>query len=250
VKTKLYYALIFYIVYLLSGCASTQPPVESNEEVANINVLVNNSMALALSGSTPQAEDMIKQALTIDPEHVNANNIAGLVYAYSNQPRLATTHFKKALSLAPNDASTLNNYGNFLCDEGNTSQAEQVFLRAATNPNNTSPEIAYTNAGLCSIRSLDNAKAANYFVTALDFREENPIAYFHLAQINLSKNLGKPALERLRSYARFAEHTPQSLKLGIEIARLLKNNKVENDYLIQLQANFSSSEEYAWATAN
>ena len=246
-NTKCNYAVILYVVYLLSGCASIQSPGNDNKEIADINTLVNNSMALALRGATPQAESMIKQALAMDPEHVNANNIAGLIYAYSNQPRLATQHFQKALSLAPNDASTLNNYGNFLCEAGNTDQAEQVFLRAATNPNNANPEIAYTNAGLCSVRALDSEKAANFFVTALDFREDNAVAYFHLAQINLDKNLASPALERLRSYARFAKHTPQSLKLGIEIARLLKEPEIENDYLIQLQANFPTSEEYTWA---
>lgn len=248
-NTKRYYALIFYVVFLLSGCASTQSPVNDNKEIADINTLVNNSMSLALRGATPQAESMIQQALKIDSEHVNANNIAGLIYAYSNQPRLATQYFQKALSLAPNDASTLNNYGNFLCESGDAQQAEQVFLRAATNPKNANPEIAYTNAGLCSVRTLDSEKAANFFVTALDFREDNPIAYFHLAQINLDKNLATPALERLRSYDRYAEHTPQSLKLGIEIARLLENSKIENDYLILLHANFPTSEEYIWATS-
>lgn len=248
--TTRHYALILFVVYLLSGCASTQSPVDDTKDTIDINTLVSNSMTLALNGSITKAEAMIKEALQLNPNHVNANNIAGLVYAYSDRPRLATIHFQKALSLTPNDPSTLNNYGNFLCDTGNIEQAEQVFLRAATNPTNANPEIAYTNAGLCNLHALNHEKAANYFVTALDFREENAVAYFHLAQINLNKNLGAPALERIQSYARFAKHTPQSLKLGIEIARLVKNSEIENDYLIQLQTNFSSSDEYAWAIAN
>lgn len=247
--TQRYYALIFYIIFLLSGCATTQSPENNTNNATAINTLVNESMTLALRGETAQAETIILQALDTDSENVNANNIAGLIYSYSNKPHLATAHFKRALSVAPNDASTLNNYGNFLCDTSKFTQAEQVFLRAATNPNNTNPEIAYTNAGLCNIRALDLDKAANYFVTAIGFREENAVAYFHLAKINLDKGLGTPALERIQSYARFAKHTPQSLKLGIEIGRLLKDSEIENDYLIRLQTNFPSSEEYSWAVS-
>lgn len=246
-NTKRYYAPIFYIIFLLSGCASTQTPDDNATNASDINTLINESMTHALRGDTAQAEINIREALNINSENVNANNIAGLVYSYANKPHLATAHFKKALAVAPNDASTLNNYGNFLCDTSKFTQAEQVFLRAATNPNNTNPEIAYTNAGLCSIRALDQDKAANYFVTAIGFREENAVAYFHLAQINLNKGLGKPALERIQSYARFAKHTPQSLKLGIEIGRLLEDSEIENDYLIKLQTDFPSSEEYTWA---
>ena len=200
-----------------------------------------------MRGKTSEAQAMIKLALNIEPDHVNANNVAGLIYPNAKNPTLASAHFQKALSAAPNDASTLNNYGNFLCNAGNIDQAEQVFLRAATNPNNPNPEIAYTNLGLCSLRIPDNEKASRYLTTALDFEEENAIAYFHLANINLQKGLGQPALERLRSYASYAKHTPQTLKLGIEIARLLQDKETESSFFTQLQSEFPSSKEYQWA---
>lgn len=248
--TKPSFMLLSYIILLLSGCASMQSQKDLANASPDINTLVSDSMAMVVRGETPQAEETINQALSINPEHVNANNVAGLVYTYANKPHLARFHFKKALTLAPTDASTLNNYGNFLCDSRKYKQAEQVFLRAASNPNNTQPEIAYTNAGLCNVRADNLEQAASYFVTALGFREENAVAYFHLAKINLTKGLGKPALERIQSYEQYAKHTPQSLKLGIEISRLLKNSKLENDYLIRLQTHFPSSEEYTWATSS
>ena len=247
VNIKFKCALIYFVCGLLIACApQTQRPV-TEIQPERINTLISNSLAYALRGSYPQAETTIQKALTIDPNSIDANNVAGLIYAKTNRPKLAVQHFRKALSKAPNDSSTLNNYGNFLCDAGSLNQAEQIFLRAATHSSNTNPEIAYTNAGLCAIRIPDADKAANYFKTALDFKENNSIALYQLAQINFAKKRGVPALQRLRSYAKYAQHSPKTLRLGIEISRLLKDKETEINYFNLLQTQFPSSEEYQWA---
>ena len=203
-----------------------------------------------MRGSYVVAESNIQKALSIDANSVDANNIAGLIYAKTNRPELATKHFRKALDKSPNDTSTLNNYGSFLCDAGSLNQAEQVFLRAATHSSNTNPEIAYTNAGLCAMAHTRSKKSRRLFKTALDFKADNTIALFQLAQINFNTNRGLPALERLRSYAKHAQHTPQTLKLGIEIGRLLRDKDTEVNYFNILQTHFPSSEEYQWAVAS
>ena len=250
VNIQFQYSLICLICGLLIACApqAQRPVTEFKPE--RINTLISNSLAYALRGSYPQAETTIQKALTIDPNSVDANNVAGMIYAKTNRPTLATQHFRKALSKSPNDSSTLNNYGNFLCDAGSLNQAEQIFLRAATHSSNTNPEIAYTNAGLCAMRVPNPNQAANYFKTALDFKENNSIALYQLAQINFAKKRGLPALERLRNYAKYAQHTPQTLKLGIEISRLLRDRESEVNYFNLLQAQFPSSEEYQWAAAS
>ncbi len=233
----------------LTACA-TQPsePIDTTP-APDINALVTNSLVYAQRGSLAQAQQSINQALALDPDSVDANNIAGLIYGKSQQPELAIKHFEKALSQARNDASTLNNYGSFLCDHGNTQKAEEKFLRAGTHASNPNPEIAYTNAGLCALRVPDLDQAENYFKTALDFKENNSVALFQLAQINLSKGRGIPALERLHAYSQFASHSPQTLKLGIEIGRLIRDKEVEVSYFNLLQNEYPTSEEYQWAIA-
>ncbi len=231
------------------GCASQPSAPETQEKSQDINTLISSSLAYALRGSLVQAENNIQKALAIDANSVDANNVAGLIYSKANRPALATQYFQKALEIAPNDTSTLNNFGNFLCDMGKLNQAEQIFLRSATHSSNANPEIAYTNAGLCVMRIPDINKAENYFKTALDFNKSNSIALYQLAQINFTKKRGVPALERLQSYAEYAQHTPQSLKLGIEIARLLRDRQTEVNYFNLLQANFPSSQEFQWAAA-
>ena len=233
----------------LNACATQTTKPVSKESSPDINTLVNNSLVYAQRGSLVQAQQTIQDALAIDPNNVDANNIAGLIYGKSNQPSLAVEHFEKALSKANNDASTLNNYGNFLCDHGKTQDAEKKFLRAATHVSNPNPEIAYTNAGLCSMRIPNLDKASDYFKTALDYQENNTIALFQLAQINFTKKRGVPALERLHAYAQHGQHTPATLKLGIEIGRLIRDKEVEVGYFNLLQKSFPTSEEYQWAVA-
>ena len=237
------------LLAILTACATQTTAPDNIKSAPDINVLVTNSLVHAQRGSLAQAQQSINQALEIDPNNVDANNIAGLIYGKSNQPELAVKHFEKALSQARNDASTLNNYGNFLCDYGNTKDAEEKFLRAGTHASNTNPEIAYTNAGLCAMRVPDLDQAAAYFKTALDFKENNSVALFQLANINFAKQRGIPALERLHAYSQFASHTPQTLKLGIEIGRLMRDKQVEVGYFNLLQNEYPTSEEYQWAIA-
>lgn len=246
---KFKYFWIGILCSITIACSSQVKQSTTENRPEQINSLISSSLAHALRGSLVLAEKNIQQALAIDADSVDANNIAGLIYAKSNRPELANQHFRKALSKSPNDSSTLNNYGNFLCNSGSLNQAEQIFMRAATHSGNSNPEIAYTNAGLCAMRIPNQDQAAKYFKTALDFNENNSIALYQLAIINFSRKNGVPALERLRSYAKYAQHTPQTLKLGIEIGRLLKNKETEVNYFNLLQANFPSSEEYQWAVA-
>ena len=233
----------------LSACATQPTEPQDAKTTPDVNALVTNSLVYAQRGALVQAQQTINQALALDPNSVDANNIAGLIYGKSHEAELAVKHFEKALSQARNDASTLNNYGSFLCDYGNTKQAEEKFLRAGSHPSNPNPEIAYTNAGLCALRAPDLDQAEIYFKTALDFKENNSVALFQLAQINLSKGRGIPALERLHAYTQHASHTPQTLKLGIEIGRLMRDKEVEVSYFNLLQNEYPTSEEYQWAIA-
>jgi type IV pilus assembly protein PilF len=233
----------------LTACATQPSQPKDTSPAPDINALVTNSLVYTQRGALGQAQQTINQALALNPNNVDANNIAGLIYGKSQQPELAVKYFEKALSKASNDASTLNNYGSFLCDHGNTKQAEEKFLRAGTHASNPNPEIAYTNAGLCALRVPDIDQAENYFKTALDFKEKNSVALFQLAQINLTKKRGIPALERLHAYSQFASHTPQTLKLGIEIGRLMRDKEVEVSYFNLLQNEYPTSEEYQWAIA-
>lgn len=241
--------MILLLAGMISACTTHPTNQESTPAQPEINTLVTSSLLQAQQNKMSRAKITIQRALSLDANHVDANNIAGFIYGKSNQAELAVQYFEKALSIAPNDASTLNNYGSFLCDYGNLQEAEKKFLKAGTHASNPNPEIAYTNAGLCALRVPDLDQAADYFKTALDFKQQNAVALYQLARINLTKQRAIPALERLHAYSQFAAHTPQTLKLGIEIGRLMKDKEVEVGYFNLLQNEYPTSDEYQWAVA-
>tara|TARA_B110000238_G_C16091625_1_gene424102 strand:- start:117 stop:764 length:648 start_codon:yes stop_codon:yes gene_type:complete len=200
------------MVCWLAACTPQPSQPIDTTPLPDINALINNSLVYAQRGSIGQAQQSINQALALDPNSIDANNIAGLIY-------------------------------------GKSQQAEEKFLRAGTHAGNPNPEIAYTNAGLCALRVPDIDQAENYFKTALDFKQKNSVTLFQLAQINLTKGRGIPALERLHAYSQFASHSPQTLKLGIEIGRLMRDKEVEVSYFNLLQNEYPTSKEYQWAIA-
>ena len=245
-KPSRYFVALALSSYL-AACATPGHPPEAKKPDADISLLITGSLLYARQGKLERARSSIQQALVIDADSVDANNIAGLIYGSSGQADLAIKHFEKALSIAGNDAATLNNYGNFLCEAGKTRQAEEKFLQAANQAGNPSPEIAYTNAGLCAMRVPDPPRAAEHFNRALNVKKNNSIALFQLAQINFNNKRGAAALRHMQTYARFAQHTPQTLKLGMQIGRLIKDKQVEVSYFNLLQNQFPASKEYQWA---
>ena len=242
------YSLILLLLGYLVACNSQTTRPDADEE--DINALVANSLVYAQRGALPLARNMIEKALVNHPRHVAANNIAGLIYGQMGEQDLAIDHFNIALDSDPNDASTLVNFANFLCTTGDKASAIDLFIRSANNKNNANREIAYTNAGLCAMRIPDRANAAEYFIRALSIQADNHIALYQLAKINFIYGLGEQAHDYLNQYAQTNSHTPETLKLGIQISRLNDNLESENSYLSILQRQYPDSSEYQWALSN
>jgi type IV pilus assembly protein PilF len=227
----------------LAACApvETKRPTQAPLTPAQINVHLglqhwrNYQPRLAL--------DRITQALAQDPNLASAHNVAGLIYERLGSPGLAAKHLKRALALAPQDPSALNNYGKLLCTQGRLARAEQYFLRAADNPRNPSPEVAYTNAGLCARRIPDLDRAAQYFTAALNLNPMMPTASFQLARISFEKARYPEARRDLQQYLQIARHTAESLWLAVQIERALGNSARERQYARRLEVMFPHSEE-------
>jgi len=137
----------------------------------------------------------------------------------------------------------------YICENNDKSKAMELFLQAASNTNNPQREIAYTNAGLCSLRIPDIPDAKNYFLLALEVQPQNKIVLFQLAKIYYLNEQGDTAYRYLTEYSQIAQHTPDTLKLGIQISRLNKTKKLENSYINILNSQFPESAQLTWSVA-
>ncbi len=228
-------------IFILASCSST--PSNKPDSPGQVEGYVKQSVQYMNAGRLDAALISIRQALEVNPNSADAYTVAGLIYNKNNQPELAERYFKRALSIEPSHSAAQNNYGSFLCKHDKPLEAEKVFLAAAKNKNNTQPDVAYTNAGLCVLGIPDSIKASNYFRKALKINPKSPVPLYQLAKIQYINYQYEHALQFLHHYEKIARPTPKTLLLGAQICEAIGNSQMANNYKVLLAQQFPNSAE-------
>ena len=193
----------------------TREPVNRRIAITNVNLGVEYMR----QGAYETALAKFNKAVKADPKYAITYNMLGVLYQQLDDPVEAENNFKKSLKLAPEDPSALNNYGQFLCKLDRQTEAEEHFLAAAGNPFNTTPELAYTNAGSCAYLHKQTENAVKYFQKSLSINPEMPVALSQMAKISFDKGEYVIARDYMDRYLKLARHTPKTLWLAIRIER-------------------------------
>ena len=230
------------ILIVFCGCQTTSSFTMTraeSEKVAQINT------ELAFQYIQQQNYDIalkkLEKALESQPNYAHAHNTMGLLRIQLGQMDKAETSFKKALSITPEDPATLNNYGQFLCRTGRYDEGELLFRKAYENPLYSRPEVALSNAGTCTSAKGDLKKAEIYFRQALGKDPYLTAVLLQMAEINHKKNRFAVAESYLHRYEALGPRTPESLWLGIQIARALANIDKASSYGLLLEKVFPDS---------
>ena len=180
------------VATLLAGCG-TAPVAGSQNELPTSSDQTDNQkrarirLQLAVGyyeqRQMPVALDEIKQALLADPNFADAYSVRALIYMDMGENKLADDNFQQALRLSPNNPDFSNNYGWFLCQNGRERQAMQYFDAALKNRGYQSPEKAFNNAGICSLRLKDKVAAEKFFSQAFQLDPGNPSTNANLSKI-------------------------------------------------------------------
>ncbi len=99
----------------------------------------------------------------------------------------AERDFKQALKLDPASSATKNNYGLFLCQRKRGAEGVRYLLDAIKNPRYATPDVAYKNAGLCSLSMGDKKAAEEFFLRALRLNPAQPQALFNMAELEYGR---------------------------------------------------------------
>lgn len=189
------------------------------------------------------ALEELDKALKADSSYAPTYNILGLVYMELREFDKADENFRHSLRLDPNDSETHNNYGWFLCQRGHPDEAIEHFTTALKNPLYATPEIAYLNSGLCTLKKGDDKAAEDYFLRALKFQSAPPQAMFQLAEIYLRRGSFIDAEYYLEHYLMAVPTNSQGLWLGIRIAHRFGKRDMEASYGLELRKKFPDSRE-------
>ena len=136
-------------------------------------------------GRLKLADEKLRKSLAQNPNSAQSNHYFALLQERLGQSKQADLHFRKAIKVTPRNPELRNNYGSFLCKTGQAQASVTQFLSAISNPLYSTPEKAYTNAGICLRESsnANDAQAEKYFLLALEKRISYPSALLELSKL-------------------------------------------------------------------
>jgi type IV pilus assembly protein PilF len=185
-----------------------------------------------------------ERALKLNPRSVSAHDGLALLNVQLGRNRTADRLYQRALRLRPHDPLTLNAYGVFLCHTNRIRLGLTYLLRAGRTPSYLTPEVAYTNAGICELRIREAALARHDFERALSFDRNYPPALWQLAQAeHRDHELHRAARDLLRLADLGPRPAPPVLWLLIRTEWALGDSRLADRYGAILLRDYPGSPE-------
>ncbi|MDY7538044.1 type IV pilus biogenesis/stability protein PilW [Undibacterium sp. RTI2.1] len=242
------------LALMLSACASKKPEgfkPESNPPAESVDLQKRAAIRMELAigyyqqGQYKVALDEIRQALIMSPDLVDAYSVRALIYMDTGEKQLAEDDFQRALKLTPNNSDIANNYGWFLCQNGKEKQAMTYFDKALKDPTYSNPIKVLNNAGVCSLRLKDTAKAEGYFMQAFRADPSSPTINANLAKIYFDRGEYEKAKFYINRVLKADVFAADVLWLAIKIENKLGDQSAVNGLGVQLRRRYANSKEYA-----
>jgi type IV pilus assembly protein PilF len=237
-------SFIGFMGLFLSACVTVQTGPTQNEKASKINVQLG--IGYYYQNNLEMANEKLLKALSQDPESSQAHYAYAVLQNRFLDKEKTEHHFRKAIELDPKNSEALSNFGAYLCNDGRMEESEKLFMQAVKNPLYKSPEVAYTNAAVCLLKSENppTEKATGYLKKALAARNNYTPALIKLAELSFDDrnfDLTQLYLDRFHLVTQ-----PTSLSLWLDIRNALeKGNSDRADELAErLKNDFADSTEY------
>ena len=187
------------------------------------------------------ARDKVERALALNSRDPTVQIAAGLVYERLQDTKRAEKHFRLALRADAASPEAQNALGAFLCRKKEFKKGEAMFLKAAGNPLYRTPEVAYTNAGVCARSARAPERAEKYLRQALTVKTVYPETFVQLAGVlhDLGNHLQARAF--IERFLAVAPATPDVLLLGHQIEMSLNDRAAAAVFGERLRKEFPES---------
>lgn len=234
--------LALVIAAMAAGCGTTPRDTGASEkDAARFNVQLG--MSYMQRGDLEGAREKLERALKQDASLPAAHAALGILYERVGDTGRAQEHLRRATRLAPDDPNMLNNYGGFLCRQGQYKEGIRHFEMAASNAYYRTPEAALTNAGVCARNIPDLEAAEDYLRRAVDMNRNYPEALLQLADLYLERGRALQARAFLQRYEAAGPVTPDTLELGRRIEAEAGDTEAAAEYARRLRREFPESRE-------
>jgi type IV pilus assembly protein PilF len=221
------------------GAHLTNPHAEQDAAADNVQL----AMAYMQEGNLERAREKLDRSLAEDPNNPNAHSVYALFYERVGDLKKADAEFHTAMRLAPNDPDQLNFYAVYLCRTQRTDQGLARLQEVARNPLYRTPEVAYTNMGVCLRSAHRDDEAIAAFGHALQLRPDFAEAVFQLADTDLTHGRALEARSRVERYLATYTPTPDLLMVVIRASRTLGDPVSAANYEKTLLVDFPNSDQ-------
>jgi len=240
---RLHGAIALAGLLVLGGC-TTGPELVSDQHLKKASEINAKLGAEYMQqGNLQTAKDKLDKALKENADNADAHSTYALLMMRLERPDQARDHFETALDLDPDSPRLRNNYGTFLCQQGDYDAGIKQFLSAAKNKLYETPAYAYANAGQCAGDAGRTDEARNYLRKALEYDKRMASALYSLAKLEMDQGQPQRAARYIKRFHDVATPAAQSLWLGVRIERALGNRTAAREYGRKLVRDFPDSDE-------
>jgi type IV pilus assembly protein PilF len=203
------------------GCTtvdtSKNSPEQKKKRIAEINIELG--MGYLEEKNVQRAKQKLLEALEEDPSLPEVQYSMAYFFEQTGDTQQANTYYLKAIALAPNRGDTQNNYGTYLCRNGDYRNAVEHFKMAVQDPNYLDTAGAYENAGLCALKIPDVNQALSYFNHAILQDSNRPVSLINAAELEYKRGNNIVARQKLRDYLLIAPADSQTAKLSARLEK-------------------------------
>lgn len=202
--------------------------------------LANNRIQ---SGDYAGAEQQVREVLKKSPSSVDALMFLGVIQQGQGNPAAGET-YRRTTDLAPQRGDVLNNYGAWLCANGQAAESLAWFDRALQDANYAQAP-ALANAGGCALQASQRERAVRDLRKALELEPANAYALESMARYEVGQKAYFEARAFIERRLAAAPATASVLQLAIQIEHGLGDKVAASRYQQRLVKEFPDA-----ATAN
>ena len=233
----------------LTGCASGQrdgaqlagDSQTSAEKAGEVNKQLGTEYLK--KGNLALAKEKLERAEKYNPRDAEIHSVLAVLYERLGSPKEVDEHYKAAVRLAPKDPQISNNYAVYLCRNGRPDEGVKRFIEAAQNPLYRTPEIAFSNAGVCLRSAKRLSEAATTFSRAMAIRPNYAEAAFQYADLELERGDFAKSRGIIDKYLGSYDATADLLLTAVRVTRAQSDRVAEDKYTRRLRVEFPNSQQ-------
>lgn len=220
----------------MHACKNTDPDenVPLNKKKADLVKAASYNTQLGLGylkqGDRPRAKKKLLTALEQEPNSPDVNAAMAYYFEQTTEMDEAKKYYLKAIALSNNGGAQLNNYGTFLCRQGDYKKAETYFLKAIADVQYVNTAGAYENAGLCALEIPDADKAKDFFTKAINQDPSKKESLYELVKIESKRGNDAQALELLQQHPDLVLNDRLFLSFAKDIANKAGKYNIAAEY--------------------